>query len=48
MSQTRQPFPYDLAGPIGSRATLGLVVLQVDETQDRFRMLESQRAAQVP
>jgi len=40
MSQTRQPFPYDLAGPIGSRATLGLVVLQVDETLEQdFRQM---------
>ncbi len=36
-----QSFPYDLTGPIGSRATLGLIVLQVDETleQDMRRML---------
>jgi maleate isomerase len=25
-------FPYDLTGPIGTRATLGLIVLQTDET----------------
>ncbi|MBE1296355.1 maleate cis-trans isomerase family protein [Phycobacter azelaicus] len=36
-----QHFPYDLTGPIGSRATLGLIVLQVDETleQDMRRLL---------
>ena len=34
-------FPYELTGPIGSRATLGLIVLQVDETleQDMRRLL---------
>jgi len=33
-------FPYTLAGPIGSRATLGLIVLQVDETIEQdFRRL---------
>lgn len=33
-------FPYQLAGPIGSRATLGLIVLQVDETIEQdFRRL---------
>ncbi|WP_108854264.1 maleate cis-trans isomerase family protein [Albidovulum aquaemixtae] len=33
-------FPYALAGPIGSRATLGLIVLQVDETIEHdFRRL---------
>ncbi len=33
-------FAYRLAGPIGSKATLGLVVLQVDETIERdFRLL---------
>ncbi|MDE4173379.1 aspartate/glutamate racemase family protein [Phaeobacter sp. PT47_59] len=34
-------FPYDLTGPIGSGATLGLIVLQVDETleQDMRRLL---------
>ena len=35
------PFDYRLTGPIGSRATLGLVVLQTDETveQDMRRLL---------
>ena len=33
-------FPYELTGPIGSSATLGLVVLQVDETIEQdFRRL---------
>ncbi|SMX38184.1 maleate cis-trans isomerase family protein [Octadecabacter ascidiaceicola] len=33
-------FPYDLTGPIGSAATLGVVVLQVDETLEQdFRRL---------
>lgn len=33
-------FPYDLTGPIGRSATLGLVVLQVDETLEQdFRRL---------
>lgn len=33
-------FPYSLSGSIGSRATLGLVVLQVDETLEQdFRRL---------
>jgi len=33
-------FPYQLAGPIGSRARLGLVVLQADETIEHdFRRL---------
>ncbi|GGH31115.1 maleate isomerase [Cribrihabitans marinus] len=33
-------FPYRLTGPIGSRATLGLVVLRVDETIEQdFRRL---------
>lgn len=34
------PFPYDLTGPIGAGATLGLIVLQVDETIEQdFRRL---------
>lgn len=34
------PFPYRLVGPIGSAATLGLVVLQADETIEQdFRRL---------
>lgn len=33
-------FPYTLTGPIGTRATLGLIVLQVDETIEQdFRRL---------
>lgn len=33
-------FPYALTGPIGSKATLGLIVLQVDETIEQdFRRL---------
>lgn len=33
-------FPYTLAGPIGAKATLGLIVLQVDETIEQdFRRL---------
>jgi len=33
-------FPYALTGPIGSRATLGLIVLQTDETIEQdFRRL---------
>lgn len=33
-------FPYQLTGPIGSAATLGLIVLQVDETIEQdFRRL---------
>lgn len=32
--------PYRLTGPIGSRATFGLIVLQVDETIEHdFRRL---------
>ncbi|SDC18657.1 maleate cis-trans isomerase family protein [Ruegeria marina] len=35
-----KPFPYDLTGPIGSAATLGLIVLQSDETVEQdFRRL---------
>ncbi len=36
-----QNFPYELTGPIGSRATFGHIVLQVDETleQDMRRLL---------
>ncbi len=35
-------FPYTLTGPIGTRATLGLIVLQVDETIEHdFRRLFS-------
>jgi maleate isomerase len=34
------PYPYRLTGPIGRRATLGLIVLQVDETIEQdFRRL---------
>lgn len=34
------PFPYTLTDPIGTRATLGLIVLQVDETIEHdFRRL---------
>ena len=34
------PFPYRLTGPIGAKATLGLIVLQVDETIEQdFRRL---------
>lgn len=33
-------YPYDLTGPIGTAATLGLIVLQVDETIEQdFRRL---------
>lgn len=41
-------FPYRLTGPIGTRATLGLIVLQVDETleQDFRRMFAPPRVAQ--
>ncbi|MBR9651589.1 maleate cis-trans isomerase family protein [Thalassovita aquimarina] len=40
-------FPYDLTGPIGSAATLGLIVLQVDETieQDFRRLLPGREVA---
>lgn len=43
-----QHFPYDLTGPIGSRATLGMIVLQVDETleQDMRRLLPGGDVAQ--
>jgi len=39
--------PYDLVGPIGSECTLGLVVLQTDETiESEFkRMFPSPNAA---
>lgn len=34
------PYPYRLTGPIGTNATLGLIVLQVDETIEQdFRRL---------
>ncbi|MEX5729056.1 maleate isomerase [Rhodovulum iodosum] len=34
------PHPYRLTGPIGARATLGLIVLQVDETVEQdFRRI---------
>ncbi|MDX1781544.1 MAG: Asp/Glu racemase, partial [Thalassovita sp.] len=40
-------FPYDLTGPIGSAATLGLIVLQADETieQDFRRLLPDPKVA---
>lgn len=42
-----QVFPYDLTGPIGTAATLGVIVLQVDETieQDFRRMFPGQEVA---
>lgn len=41
------PFPYRLTGPIGARATLGLIVLQTDETieQDFRRLLPDPQTA---
>lgn len=43
------PLPYTLAGPIGTRGTLGLIVLQVDETveQDFRRLLPPEVALHV-
>lgn len=40
-------FPYDLVPPIGARATLGMIVLQADETleQDMRRVLPLQDVA---
>ena len=42
-----QHFPYQLTGPIGSAATFGLIVLQVDETieQDFRRLFPSRDIA---